>query len=146
MATEAMGKTTQSTSTDEPFDPKSFLVVPARTFEKSSIGDIFRAPSRTLTDALRGFQTVSADNHPVRYDAEWGRKYGHSAPDFKFWLLQHLAPRYFHTLSGSVHRLRRTHMQVSQRSALGRHALPDPQDCWTGTGGYYGNDSDGHRA
>ncbi|MFC5674905.1 MaoC family dehydratase [Streptomyces incanus] len=26
------------------------------------------------------FQTVSADNHPVHYDAEWTRKRGHPAP------------------------------------------------------------------
>ncbi|MFF2502397.1 MaoC/PaaZ C-terminal domain-containing protein [Streptomyces sp. NPDC058067] len=42
---------------------------------------MFRAPSRTLTDAhAAAFQTVSADNHPVHYDAEWARRHGHSAP------------------------------------------------------------------
>jgi acyl dehydratase len=51
------------------FDPKDFLIVPARTFEDLKVGDIFRAPSRTLTDAhAAAFQTVSADNH------------GHTAP------------------------------------------------------------------
>ncbi|WP_030738233.1 MaoC family dehydratase [Streptomyces sp. NRRL S-31] len=57
------------------------LVVPARTFDELSVGEVFRAPSRTLTDAhAAAFQTVSADNHPVHYDAEWARRHGHSAP------------------------------------------------------------------
>jgi acyl dehydratase len=48
------------------FDPTSFLLVPAKRFEDLRVGDIFRAPSRTLTDAhSAAFQTVSADNHPV---------------------------------------------------------------------------------
>lgn len=52
------------------FDPNAFLVVPARTFEDLRIGEVFRAPSRTLTDAhAAAFQTVSMDNHPVHYDA-----------------------------------------------------------------------------
>src|SRR5260370_470505 len=39
------------------------------------------APSRTLTDAhAAAFQTVSADNHPVHYDAVWAARHGHSAP------------------------------------------------------------------
>jgi acyl dehydratase len=63
------------------FDPKDFLVVPARTFEDLKVGDIFRAPSRTLTDAhAAAFQTVSADNHPVHYDAVWAARHGHTAP------------------------------------------------------------------
>ena len=48
------------------FDPTNFLLVPGRSFENLQVGDIFRAPSRTLTDAhASAFQTVSADNHPV---------------------------------------------------------------------------------
>ncbi|MFF5854487.1 MaoC family dehydratase [Streptomyces sp. NPDC012751] len=63
------------------FDPEAFLVVPARTFDELRVGEVFRAPSRTLTDAhAAAFQTVSADNHPVHYDAEWARRHGHSAP------------------------------------------------------------------
>ena len=63
------------------FDPDAFLVVPARTFEDLRIGEVFRAPSRTLTDAhAAAFQTVSMDNHPVHYDAEWARTHGHVAP------------------------------------------------------------------
>jgi acyl dehydratase len=63
------------------FDPDAFLVVPARMFEDLRIGEVFRAPSRTLTDAhAAAFQTVSMDNHPVHYDAEWARTHGHVAP------------------------------------------------------------------
>jgi hypothetical protein len=40
------------------FDPDAFLVVPARTFEDLRIGEVFRAPNRTLTDAhAAAFQT-----------------------------------------------------------------------------------------
>ncbi|MEU8472295.1 MaoC family dehydratase [Streptomyces sp. NPDC029006] len=63
------------------FDPDAFLVVPGRTFWDLRVGEVFRAPSRTLTDAhAAAFQTVSADNHPVHYDAEWARRHGHAAP------------------------------------------------------------------
>ena len=63
------------------FNPQDFLLVPARRFEDLKVGDIFRAPSRTLTDAhSAAFQTVSADNHPVHYDAVWAARHGHSAP------------------------------------------------------------------
>lgn len=63
------------------FDPDSFLLVPAKRFEDLSVGDIFRAPSRTLTDAhSAAFQTVSADNHPIHYDAVWAKRHGHAAP------------------------------------------------------------------
>src|SRR6201994_4679304 len=63
------------------FDPSAFLVVPERQFADLKPGDIFRAPSRTLTDAhASAFQAVSADNHPVHYDAVWATKHGHSAP------------------------------------------------------------------
>jgi len=63
------------------FAPDNFRVVQARKFEDLHIGEVFRAPSRTLTDAhAAAFQTVSADNHPVHYDVEWARKHGHSAP------------------------------------------------------------------
>ncbi|MCX4460977.1 MaoC family dehydratase (plasmid) [Streptomyces sp. NBC_01340] len=77
---EKQNTTSSGTAPDE-FDPDTFLVVPARTFEDLRIGEVFRAPSRTLTDAhAAAFQTVSADNHPVHYDAEWARRHGHSAP------------------------------------------------------------------
>ena len=33
------------------FDPVGFTVVPPRRFEDLQVGEVFRAPSRTLTDA-----------------------------------------------------------------------------------------------
>jgi acyl dehydratase len=63
------------------FDPVGFTVVPPRRFEDLRVGDVFRAPSRTLTDAhASAFQTVSADNHPIHYDVEYAHRHGHSAP------------------------------------------------------------------
>ena len=63
------------------FNADDFLLVPAKTFADLKVGDIFRAPSRTLTDAhASAFQTVSCDNHPIHYDAVYAKKYGHSAP------------------------------------------------------------------
>jgi hypothetical protein len=37
--------------TAQTFDPSNFTVIPARTFDDLRVGEIFRAPSRTLTDA-----------------------------------------------------------------------------------------------
>jgi acyl dehydratase len=63
------------------FDPVGFTVVPSRRFEDLRVGEVFRAPSRTLTDAhASAFQTVSADNHPIHYDVEYARRHGHRAP------------------------------------------------------------------
>ena len=75
-----------NSQTDRPnqpgsFDPVGFTVVPPRRFEDLRVGDVLRAPSRTLTDAhASAFQTVSADNHPIHYDVEYARRHGHSAP------------------------------------------------------------------
>ena len=63
------------------FNPEDFTLTPARTFEDLKIGEVFRAPSRTLTDAhSSAFQAVSADNHPVHYDEVWAKRHGHTAP------------------------------------------------------------------
>lgn len=63
------------------FDPRDHRVVPLRRFEDLKRGEIFRNPSRTLTDAnFAAFQTVSCDNHPIHYDAEYCRRLGHQAP------------------------------------------------------------------
>jgi acyl dehydratase len=73
----------QTDRTNQPgsFDPVGFTVVPPRRFEDLRVGDVFRAPSRTLTDAhASAFQTVSADNHPIHYDVEYARRHGHVAP------------------------------------------------------------------
>jgi acyl dehydratase len=75
-----------NSQTDRPnqpgfFDPVGFTVVSPRRFEDLRVGEVFRAPSRTLTDAhASAFQTVSADNHPIHYDVEYARRHGHSAP------------------------------------------------------------------
>jgi acyl dehydratase len=67
--------------TDAPFDAADFAMVPPKRFEDLAIGEVFRAPSRTLTDAhASAFQAVSADNHPVHYDAVWAEAHGHVAP------------------------------------------------------------------
>ena len=76
-----MNSTTDIPETAHTFDPSNFTVVPARTFEDLHVGEIFRAPSRTLTDAhASAFQAVSADNHPIHYDVEYARRHGHTAP------------------------------------------------------------------
>jgi acyl dehydratase len=73
--------TQSAASAQDEFDPATFTVVEPRTFEDLEVGDIFRAPSRTLTDAhATAFQAVSADNHPIHYDVEYARNHGHTAP------------------------------------------------------------------
>jgi len=63
------------------FNKEGFRLVGPRTFKELNIGDIFRAPSRTLTDAhASAFQVVSADNHPIHYDMEYAKRFGHTAP------------------------------------------------------------------
>jgi acyl dehydratase len=63
------------------FDPDTHRVVPRKGFEDLHLGEIFRAPSRTVDTAnFAAFQTVSLDNHPIHYDVEYCRRLGHSAP------------------------------------------------------------------
>lgn len=63
------------------FQPDDWQIVPARTFDQLKVGEIFRAPSRTLTDAhASAFQAVSCDNHPIHYDVGYAQRYGHPAP------------------------------------------------------------------
>jgi len=53
--------TQPATSGPDQFDPAAFTVVEPKAFEDLKVGDIFRAPSRTLTDAhATAFQAVSA--------------------------------------------------------------------------------------
>ena len=73
--------TQPAASGPDQFDPATFTVVEPRTFEDLKVGEIFRAPSRTLTDAhATAFQAVSADNHPIHYNVEYARSHGHTAP------------------------------------------------------------------
>jgi acyl dehydratase len=60
------------------FDPKQFCVTEQRTFEGLKLGEVFRNPSRTVTDAhFAAFQVISGDNHPIHYDIEFCRAHGH---------------------------------------------------------------------
>jgi len=63
------------------FDAADWHVVPERSFDQLKVGEVFRAPSRTLTDAhAAAFQLVSCDNHPIHYDVGYAQRFGHSAP------------------------------------------------------------------
>lgn len=63
------------------FNKEDFAIVSPRTFKELVVGEVFRAPSRTLTDAhASAFQAVSADNHPIHYDMEYAQRYGHTSP------------------------------------------------------------------
>jgi acyl dehydratase len=71
----------ENSNSESAFNPEDFAIVKARTFDELAVGEVFRAPSRTLTDAhASAFQTVSCDNHPIHYDAEYAKRYGHEAP------------------------------------------------------------------
>lgn len=76
------------------FDPAKWLIVPARTFRDLKVGDVFRAPSRTLTEAHTSeFQAVSTDTHPRHYNAEYARSHGMPAALIQpFQLLAMTAP------------------------------------------------------
>ncbi|MGE5166520.1 MAG: MaoC family dehydratase [Sphingobacteriales bacterium] len=60
------------------FDPKQFCVTERRTFDDLKLGEVFRNPSRTVTEAhFAAFQAISGDNHPIHYDIEFCRTHGH---------------------------------------------------------------------
>ena len=45
-----------------------------RYFDDFQVGEVFRAPSRTLTDAhFLFFAGLTGDNHPIHYDDEYAR-------------------------------------------------------------------------
>src|ERR1700751_992110 len=78
---ERMNSRTDRRNQPGSFDPAGFTVVPPGRFEDLRVGEVFRAPSRTLTDAhASALQAVSADNHPIHYDVEYARRHGHTAP------------------------------------------------------------------
>ena len=63
------------------FQLQDHRIVQLRSFEELRVGEIFRNPSRTIGDAnFAAFQTVSLDNHPIHYDAEYCKRRGHPAP------------------------------------------------------------------
>ena len=46
-----------------------------RWFEDFAVGDRFRSPSRTLTDAhFLFFAGMTGDNHPIHYDVEYAKR------------------------------------------------------------------------
>ena len=60
------------------FDPKSHNVTAKRGLADLKVGDVYRSPSRTVTDAhFSAFQALSGDNHPIHYDIEFCRAHGH---------------------------------------------------------------------
>ena len=59
------------------FDPKTFHVTEQRAFADLKAGEVFRSPSRTVTEAhFAAFQSLSGDNHPIHYDAEYCKARG----------------------------------------------------------------------
>jgi acyl dehydratase len=59
------------------FDSRSHRLAETRWFEDFRLGETFRLPSRTMTDAhFLAFQAASGDNHPVHYDREYCRARG----------------------------------------------------------------------
>ena len=68
---------TQNVFGGDHFDPAKWLIVPAKSFDDLKVGDVFRAPSRTLTAAHTSeFQAVSADTHPRHYNADYAKAHG----------------------------------------------------------------------
>lgn len=63
------------------FDPNTHRVMPLRGFDALVVGEVFNIASRTINDAnFAAFQTVSLDNHPIHYDAEYCKRLGYPAP------------------------------------------------------------------
>jgi acyl dehydratase len=59
------------------FDPREHRMASQRWFEDFTLGEAFRLPSRTMTEAIfLAFQAASGDNHPVHYDVEFCRARG----------------------------------------------------------------------
>ena len=53
-------------------------MLPPRAFDDFEIGEVFRAPSRTMTAGVfTAFQAVSGDNHPIHYDRAYLERLGH---------------------------------------------------------------------
>ena len=56
------------------FDPQKFLLVDPMTFHDLKVGQVYRAPSRTITAAhVAAFQTISLDNHPRHFNEEYAQ-------------------------------------------------------------------------
>jgi len=65
----------------DPFNPRAHQLMPQRKFAELQVGEVFRAPSRTIDAGnFAAFQALSLDNHPIHYDVEYCRRLGHPAP------------------------------------------------------------------
>ena len=65
-------------TTDKTFDPTRHRVLPSRRFADFRVGELFRAPSRTMTEGIfAAFQAASGDNHPIHYDRAYLARTGH---------------------------------------------------------------------
>ena len=59
------------------FDPKTHNVTERRGFDDLKVGEVYRNPSRTVTEAhFAAFQVLSGDNHPIHYDIEYCKAHG----------------------------------------------------------------------
>jgi acyl dehydratase len=60
------------------FDPAAHVTHPPRAFAEFRVGEVFRAPSRTMTSGIfAAFQAASGDNHPIHYDRAYLDRLGH---------------------------------------------------------------------
>lgn len=60
------------------FDPKTHHMLAPRRFDDFNIGEVFRVPSRTMTEGVfAAFQAASGDNHPIHYDRAYLARLGH---------------------------------------------------------------------
>ena len=60
------------------FDPAAHRMLPTRAFDAFTLGEVFRAPSRTLTEGhFDAFRAASGDNHPIHYDRHYLARLGH---------------------------------------------------------------------
>ena len=61
-----------------PFDPAAHVTHAPHRFDQFEIGEVFRAPSRTMTEGVfAAFQAASGDNHPIHYDRAYQERLGH---------------------------------------------------------------------
>ena len=77
VAAQPAAQTIGSPTTQPAFDTKNYPIVPPKRVEDLKVGDVFRAPGRTLTEALTSaFQAVSLDNNPRHYNDVYAKAIG----------------------------------------------------------------------
>ena len=60
------------------FDAAAHQTNATRPFADFTVGEVFRAPSRTMTEGIfAAFQAASGDNHPIHYDRAYLKRLGH---------------------------------------------------------------------